>query len=95
MVVYSWHSLTAPPPPQGLDSGYGHGDDTYNVYDKPWREGGSTANAVYRPSKNLDKDMYGGDLEKIIKTSKSVGRLGVWRERARRGRLCVHVCDGC
>ena len=67
------------------------------MYDKPWREGGSAANAVYRPSKNLDKDMYGGDLEKIIKTSKSVGGLGVRREE--QGGVgcvcvcaCVHVC---
>lgn len=65
-------AVTTVLPTQGLDSGYGLGDDTYNVYDKPWREGGSAANAVYRPSKNLDKDMYGGDLEKIIKTSKLV-----------------------
>ncbi|KAL1512974.1 hypothetical protein ABEB36_002469 [Hypothenemus hampei] len=57
---------------KGLGQGYAD-DEAYNVYDKPWREGGSMANHIYRPSKNVDKDMYGGeDLEKAIKTSRFV-----------------------
>lgn len=57
---------------QGLGHGYGD-DEAYNVYDKPWREGGSMANHLYRPSKNIDKEVYGGeDLEKIVKTSRFV-----------------------
>ena len=52
-----------------MTSGFGE-EDGYNVYDKPWREGGSAANAVYKPSKNLDKDLYGDDVEKIVKTSR-------------------------
>ena len=55
---------------QGLDSGYGLLDDTYNVYDKPWRAGGGAAQAIYRPSKTADKDIYGDDVEKLIKTSR-------------------------
>ena len=55
---------------QGLDSGYGNEDDTYNVYDKPWRAAGAAAQAIYRPSKSIDKDVYGDDVEKLIKTSK-------------------------
>ncbi|KYN08547.1 Puff-specific protein Bx42, partial [Cyphomyrmex costatus] len=56
---------------KGMDSGYGH-DDEYNVYDKPWRDGNSIASHVYRPSKNIDKDTYGDDLEKLIKTNRIV-----------------------
>lgn len=51
----------------------GYGDDeAYNVYDKPWREGGSMANHLYRPSRNVDKDMYNEDLEKLVKTNRFV-----------------------
>lgn len=56
---------------KGLGQGYGD-DEAYNVYDKPWREGGSMANHIYRPSRNVDKEIYGEDLEKIIKTNKFV-----------------------
>ncbi|KAB0800325.1 hypothetical protein PPYR_06065 [Photinus pyralis] len=56
---------------QGLGHGYGD-DDAYNVYDKPWREGGSMANHLYRPSRNVDKDVYGEDLEKLVKTNRFV-----------------------
>lgn len=56
---------------QGLGHGYGD-EDGYNVYDKPWREGGSMANHLYRPSKNIDKEVYGEDLEKIVKTNRFV-----------------------
>lgn len=58
---------------QGLDSGFQGGeDDMYTVYDKPWRTGGGAADKIYRPSKNLDKDIYGDDVEKLIKTNKYV-----------------------
>ena len=57
---------------QGIDSGYGLEDDTYNVYDKPWRAGGGASQAIYRPTKTQDKDIYGDDVEKLIKTSKWV-----------------------
>nr|XP_022907829.1 puff-specific protein Bx42 [Onthophagus taurus] len=56
---------------QGLGHGYGD-DEAYNVYDKPWREGGSMANHLYRPGKNIDKEVYGEDLNKLIKTNKFV-----------------------
>lgn len=56
---------------KGMDSGYGD-DEAYNVYDKPWREGGSLANHIYRPSKQVDADIYGGDLDKIVNTSRFV-----------------------
>lgn len=55
---------------QGLDSGFGGEDDGYNVYDKAWRREGSTANAIYRPGKNVDRDVYGDDLEKLVSTSR-------------------------
>ena len=44
----------------------------YTVYDKPWRQGGGAADKIYRPSRNMDKDVYGDDVEKLIKTNKYV-----------------------
>lgn len=56
---------------KGMDTGYGD-DEAYNVYDKPWRESGSLANHLYRPSKALDQDAYGEDLERIVNTNRFV-----------------------
>ncbi|KAK6619284.1 Puff-specific protein Bx42 [Polyplax serrata] len=56
---------------KGMDSGYGD-DSSYNVYDKPWRGGSDMGQHIYRPSKNIDKDVYGDDIDKIIKTSRFV-----------------------
>lgn len=39
-----------------MDSGFGD-DEAYNVYDKPWREASSMAQHIYRPSKNIDKEL--------------------------------------
>lgn len=58
-----------------MDSGYGAGEDeSYTVYDKPWRQDGDLANNIYRPSKNVDKDLYGDDLDKIMKSNRSESR---------------------
>lgn len=54
---------------QGVGSGFAE-DDAYNVYDKPWKK--TSASAVYRPSKNLDKDIYGDDLDSLVKTKRFV-----------------------
>lgn len=55
-----------------MDSGYGD-DEAYNVYDKPWREGGSMANNLYRPSKSVaDNEIYGADYDKIVNTQRFV-----------------------
>ncbi|KAJ8888664.1 hypothetical protein PR048_008156 [Dryococelus australis] len=56
---------------KGMDSGYAD-DEAYNVYDKPWREAGTLGAHIYRPSKNVDKDVYGDDLDKLIKTNRFV-----------------------
>jgi SNW domain-containing protein 1 len=56
---------------KGMDSGYGD-DEAYNVYDKPWRDANSLATHIYRPSRNIDKDVYGDDLDKIIKQNRFV-----------------------
>ena len=42
----------------------------YNVYDKPWRAGANLADKIYRPGKSADKDVYGDDVEKLIKSSR-------------------------
>ncbi|NXK54898.1 SNW1 protein, partial [Chauna torquata] len=58
---------------KGMDSGFAGGEDEiYNVYDQPWRSGKDMAQSIYRPSKNVDKDMYGDDLEARIKTNRFV-----------------------
>ena len=58
---------------QGMDSGFAGGDDeVYNVYDKPWRQDKDLAGNLYRPSKNIEKDVYGDDLDKLIKANRSV-----------------------
>lgn len=54
-----------------MDSGFGD-DEAYNVYDKPWREENSLANNIYRPSKKLDSDLYGDDLETLLKSKRLV-----------------------
>uniref|UniRef100_A0A8D2DIQ3 SNW domain-containing protein 1 n=1 Tax=Sciurus vulgaris TaxID=55149 RepID=A0A8D2DIQ3_SCIVU len=60
---------------KGMDSGFAGGEDEiYNVYDQAWRGGKDMAQSIYRPSKNLDKDMYGDDLETRIKTNRYQGR---------------------
>ncbi|XP_074643901.1 SNW domain-containing protein 1-like [Tubulanus polymorphus] len=56
---------------KGMDSGFGD-DEAYNVYDKPWRKDRDAAAAIYRPSKNADADIYGDDLEKIMKSRRFV-----------------------
>jgi len=58
---------------RGMDSGF-NDEDTYAAYDGPWRKEGSTANNIYRPSKNLDSEMYGGveDLEALKSSKKFV-----------------------
>lgn len=55
-----------------MDSGFAGGEDeTYNVYDKPWRQTNDIASSIYRPSKNID-EMYGNDLDKIINAKRFV-----------------------
>ncbi|XP_044587848.1 puff-specific protein Bx42-like [Cotesia glomerata] len=56
---------------KGIDAGYGP-DDEYNVYDKPWRDSNTLASNIYRAPTNFDKDNYGEDLEKIVKTNRFV-----------------------
>lgn len=56
---------------KGMDSGYGD-DEAYNVYDKPWRDAGSLGSHLYRPSKQIDQELYGGDLDKIVNTNRFV-----------------------
>lgn len=59
---------------KGLDTGFGE-EDSYNVYDKPWRETESMTNTIYRPSKNLDKE-YGDDFNEALKTRRFVPDKG-------------------
>ena len=54
---------------KGMDSGFGD-DESYNVYDKAWRDTNTLSQHLYRPTKNVDKDIYGDDLDKIIKTNR-------------------------
>ncbi|VDO10418.1 unnamed protein product [Brugia timori] len=58
-----------------MDSG-GIDDETYSAYDKPWRAQDNIQQHIYRPSKNLDKDLYGDDLDRIISTNRFVPDKG-------------------
>ena len=63
---------------QGMDSGFAGGEDeNYTVYDKPWRQDRDIATSIYRPSKNIDKDQYGDDLDKLIRSNRLVTCLHV------------------
>merc|ERR1712106_632495 len=48
---------------KGMDSGF-NDDENYGVYDQPWRKEGNLANNIYRPSKNIDAEMYGGQEDR-------------------------------
>lgn len=56
---------------KGIDAGYGD-DEAYNVYDKPWRDTNALSNHLYRPSKQIDNDAYGADLDRIVNTQRFV-----------------------
>ncbi len=45
------------------------------MYDKPWRDTEQIASAIYRPSKNIDKD-YGDEFEKALSTKRFVPDKG-------------------
>lgn len=64
---------------KGMDSGFGGGDDeSYAAYDKPWRKDSDVASNIYRPSKNIDSEMYGGkeDLEALRSSKRFVADKG-------------------
>lgn len=56
---------------KGMDSGFAD-DEAYNVYDKPWRQAGDVSQGLYRPKKGGDNEVYGEDLDTLIKTNKFV-----------------------
>uniref|UniRef100_A0A0K2UIT9 Puffspecific protein Bx42like [Apis florea] n=2 Tax=Lepeophtheirus salmonis TaxID=72036 RepID=A0A0K2UIT9_LEPSM len=56
---------------RGLDSGF-NDDEGYNVYSEAWRKESNIANSIYRPTKNVDKDLYGEDLDELRKTNRFV-----------------------
>jgi len=58
---------------KGMDSGF-NDDENYGVYDQPWRKEGNLANNIYRPSKNIDAETYGGqeDLEALRSSKRFV-----------------------
>lgn len=75
---------------RGMDSGFAGGeDDTYNVYDQPWRSEKNIGNSIYRPRGDKDKELYGEeDVDKIIKSNKFVadrGFQGADKSREREG----------
>ena len=60
-----------------MDSGFGD-DEAYNVYDKPWRDEHSVANNIYRPSKKVDSDLYGDDLDTLMKNKRWDLHCALW-----------------
>uniref|UniRef100_A0AC34R7V0 SKI-interacting protein SKIP SNW domain-containing protein n=1 Tax=Panagrolaimus sp. JU765 TaxID=591449 RepID=A0AC34R7V0_9BILA len=58
---------------KGLDSG-GIDDETYNVYDQPWRSE-SNISQIYRPTKSKDNTLN-EDMDRIITTNRFVSEKG-------------------
>lgn len=59
-----------------MDSGFAGGEDeTYNVYDQPFRGGRDMASNIYRPSKNIEKDTYTDDFETLMQNNRCCGLL--------------------
>ncbi|XP_061843029.1 SNW domain-containing protein 1 [Nerophis lumbriciformis] len=58
---------------KGMDSGFAGGEDeTYNVYDQPFRGGRDMATNIYRPSKNIDKDTHADDFDTLMRNNRFV-----------------------
>ncbi|XP_061741713.1 SNW domain-containing protein 1 [Nerophis ophidion] len=58
---------------KGMDSGFAGGEDeTYNVYDQPFRGGRDMASNIYRPSKNIDKDTHADDFDTLMRNNRFV-----------------------
>ena len=53
---------------KGMDSGFGE-EDSYNVYDRPWRGDRDIASSIYRPTKGMEKDMLTEDIDKLMKNT--------------------------
>lgn len=56
---------------RGLSTGFGD-DESYNVYDKPWRDTGSLGSNIYRPTRGADSEAYGLEVEKMMSTNRFV-----------------------
>ncbi|KAF9610794.1 hypothetical protein IFM89_024903 [Coptis chinensis] len=57
---------------KGMDSGFA-ADDQYNVYGKKLCTAKSTLDSIYKPKKDTDTDMYGGEdeqLNRVLKTDR-------------------------
>ncbi|XP_077367398.1 SNW domain-containing protein 1 [Festucalex cinctus] len=58
---------------KGMDSGFAGGEDeTYNVYDQPFRGSRDMASNIYRPSKASDKDAYADDFDTLMQNNRFV-----------------------
>jgi SNW domain-containing protein 1 len=61
---------------KGLDSGSGLNDENYAVYDNPWRKSESNGQSIYRPRKDLDSEICGVDLNKLISKNRFMPNRG-------------------
>lgn len=56
---------------KGMDSGFAGGEDeSYNVYDQPFRGSRDMASNIYRPSRNVDKDAYKDDFDTLMQNNR-------------------------
>ncbi|MEN2499104.1 MAG: SNW domain-containing protein 1 [Marteilia pararefringens] len=56
---------------KGIDAGFNH-EEEFNAYDKPWASDKNVGRAIYHPSKNVDEEVYGYDLDKLASGKKFV-----------------------
>ncbi len=69
----------------GMNSGF-EDDEAYNVYTEAWRKDSGVAQNIYRPSKDLDKEAYGGaDIDELRKTDRFVPDKGFAGAEMQRG----------
>ncbi|XP_047494373.1 puff-specific protein Bx42-like isoform X2 [Penaeus chinensis] len=59
---------------RGMDTGFGD-DESYNVYDRPWRENSNLGSNLYRPTRSAENE-YGADLETLMSTNRFVPDRG-------------------
>ena len=61
-----------------MDSGFqGGNDDSYNVYDKPWRKDSGVGNSIYRPRDKQQEQYNDEEVEQMKKARKYVLYFGL------------------
>lgn len=75
-----------------MDSGFGGGEDeSYNVYDQPFRGNRDMASNIYRPSRNVDKDAYKDDFDTLMQNNRYGGSLKSLIGQSLNGNTMIYI----